>query len=248
MKSLIAAIGTWLFLVSCTGAQDIEKSVRDNLFKITATARNPDFLQPWNKAKPADVSGTGFLIAGNRILTNAHVVRYATQIYVQPDQSDQRIGATVESIGYTIDLAVLKLDDESILDGRSALPLDEGLPRVRSDITVYGYPIGGDQLSVTKGIVSRVEFTGGALRTQIDAAINPGNSGGPAITDGKVVGVAFSGLRQADNIGYLIPISELRLFLEDVADGKFDGKGARSKQSRTRRFENGLACRNLPAG
>jgi S1-C subfamily serine protease len=159
-------------------------------------------------------------------LTNAHVVRYATQIYIQPDQSDQRIGATVESIGYNVDLAVLKLDDESILDGRAALPLDEGLPRVRSDVTVYGYPIGGDQLSVTKGIVSRVEFTGGALRTQIDAAINPGNSGGPAITDGKVVGIAFSGLRQADNIGYLIPISELRLFLEDVSDGKFDGKGA----------------------
>ncbi|MEI8214182.1 MAG: trypsin-like peptidase domain-containing protein [Planctomycetota bacterium] len=225
MKSLIASIVTWIFLISWTGAQDIEKPVRDILFKITATTRNPDFLQPWNKAKPAEVSGTGFLIEGNRILTNAHVVRYATQIYVQPDQSDQRIGATVESIGYTVDLAVLKLDDESILDGRAALPFDEGLPRVRTDVTVYGYPIGGDQLSVTKGIVSRVEFAGGALRTQIDAAINPGNSGGPAITDGKVVGVAFSGLRQADNIGYLIPISEVRLFLDDVADGKFDGKG-----------------------
>jgi S1-C subfamily serine protease len=226
MKPLIVAFGTWIFLVSSARAQDIEKPVRDILFKITATTRNPELQQPWNKAKPADVSGTGFLIEGNRILTNAHVVRYATQIYIQPDQSDQRIGATVESIGYNVDLAVLKLDDESILDGRAALPLDEGLPRVRSDVTVYGYPIGGDQLSVTKGIVSRVEFTGGALRTQIDAAINPGNSGGPAITDGKVVGIAFAGLRQADNIGYLIPISELRLFLADVADGKFDGKGA----------------------
>ncbi|MBM3967569.1 MAG: trypsin-like peptidase domain-containing protein, partial [Planctomycetes bacterium] len=190
MKILIATVGTWMFLLSWAGAQDIEKPIRDILFKITATTRNPDFLQPWNKAKPADVSGTGFLIEGNRILTNAHVVRYASQIYIQPDQSDQRIGATVESIGYSVDLAVLKLDDESILAGRTALPLDEGLPRVRSDVTVYGYPIGGDQLSVTKGIVSRVEFAGGALRTQIDAAINPGNSGGPAITDGKVVGIA----------------------------------------------------------
>lgn len=224
MKPLIVAVCTWMFLVSSAGAQDIEKPVRDILFKITATTRNPEFFQPWNKAKPAEVSGTGFLIEGNRILTNAHVVRYATQIYVQPDQSDQRIGATVESIGYTVDLAILRLDDESILDGRAALPLDEGLPRVRSDVTVYGYPIGGDQLSVTKGIVSRVEFTGGGLRTQIDAAINPGNSGGPAITDGTVVGIAFAGLRQADNIGYLIPISELRLFLDDVADGEYDGK------------------------
>jgi hypothetical protein len=53
MKSLIATVGTWLFLVSWAGAQDIEKPVRSILFKITATTRNPDFLQPWNKAKPA---------------------------------------------------------------------------------------------------------------------------------------------------------------------------------------------------
>lgn len=224
MKAILLSLCMGIGMVGAAVAQDIEKPVRDTLFKITVTVRNPDFVQPWNKSKPADASGTGFLIAGNRILTNAHVVRYATQIYVQADQSDQRIAATVESIGYPVDLAVLKLEDESILDGRVAMPLAEGLPRVRSDVTVYGYPIGGDQLSVTKGIVSRVEYANGALRTQIDAAINPGNSGGPAITDGQVVGVAFSGLRQADNIGYLIPVHEVRSFLSDVEDGSFDGK------------------------
>lgn len=224
MKAILLSLCIGIGMVCAAVAQDIEKPVRDTLFKITVTVRNPDFMQPWNKAKPAEASGTGFLISGNRILTNAHVVRYATQIYVQPDQSDQRVAATVESIGYLVDLAVLKLEDETILDGRAALPIDEGLPHVRSKVAVYGYPIGGDQLSVTEGIVSRVEYANGALRTQIDAAINPGNSGGPAITDGKVVGVAFSGIRQADNIGYLIPIHEVQTFLKDVEDGKFDGK------------------------
>ena len=233
MKSLLTLLGFSLLMLSPVHAQDIEEPIRAALFKISATMRNPDFMQPWNKAKPSEGSGTGFLIEGNRILTNAHVVRHASQIYVQPDQSDQRVSATVESIGYSIDLAVLKLDDESILDGRQALPLAEGLPRVRSDITVYGYPMGGDQLSVTKGIVSRVEFANGTLRTQIDAAINPGNSGGPAITDGRVVGVAYSGIRQADNIGYLISNIEVLAFLKDVADGKFNGKPSFSDSLQT---------------
>lgn len=66
---------------------------------------------------------------------------------------------------------------------------------------------GGDNISVTKGVVSRVEptqYVHGAsqlLAIQIDAAINPGNSGGPAIMGDKVSGVAFQNLSGAENIG-----------------------------------------------
>ena len=96
---------------------------------------------------------------------------------------------------------------------------------------VYGYPQGGSTLSITKGIVSRIEFTGysediSGVRVQVDAAINPGNSGGPALVDGKMVGLIFSKLTQADNIGYIIPSEEIDLFLKDVADGTYDGKPA----------------------
>lgn len=67
--------------------------------------------------------------------------------------------------------------------------------------------VGGDNISVTKGVVSRVEptqYVHGAsqlLAIQIDAAINPGNSGGPAIMGDKVAGVAFQNLSGAENIG-----------------------------------------------
>jgi hypothetical protein len=64
------------------------------------------------------------------------------------------------------------------------------------------------------------------LVIQTDAAINPGNSGGPVIQDGKVVGVAFQGLREADNIGYLIPTTVIEHFLKDVEDGTYDGFGS----------------------
>jgi len=94
---------------------------------------------------------------------------------------------------------------------------------------VYGYPTGGASLSITKGIISRIEFTGYSLSTlglriQIDAAINPGNSGGPAVVNDEIVGIAFSHLQSAQNIGYIIPVEEIELFLQDIADGHYDGK------------------------
>ena len=109
------------------------------------------------------------------------------------------------------------------------MPFAEKLPAVRDTVNVYGYPTGGTELSVTEGIVSRIEFTHYhyftmGLRIQVDAALNPGNSGGPAVSDGKLVGLVFSHIPSAQNIGYLIPVEEIRMFLEDIGDGKYDGK------------------------
>jgi hypothetical protein len=111
------------------------------------------------------------------------------------------------------------------------LPRAQSLPEIRDSVMVYGYPTGGTSLSVTKGIVSRIEFTPynfdvSGLRIQIDAAINPGNSGGPAVVEDKMIGLAFSHLGGAENIGYIIPTEELDLFLKDIADGHYDGKPA----------------------
>ncbi len=150
-------------------------------------------------------------------------------MFVEPNQSGEKLAATVEYSAPGIDLAVLKLEDESFFDKRAPLPRAEKLPEIKEAVTVYGYPTGGSSLSITKGIVSRIEFVGyGAhtqgLRIQIDAAINPGNSGGPAMVDDKMIGLTFSGIRGADNIGYIIPTEEVDLFLKNVADGKYEYK------------------------
>ena len=106
-----------------------------------------------------------------------------------------------------------------------------GVPEIESSVSVYGYPIGGERLSVTKGIVSRIDFRTYAhsvmdshLCIQIDAAINPGNSGGPVMQLGKVVGVAFQGFSGdvAQNVGYMIPTPVIQHFLKDVSDGHYD--------------------------
>ncbi len=225
------------------GAQEPAKnsSVENAVVKIFSTSRYPDPYRPWAKQGPRESTGTGVIIEGKRILTNAHVVYYASQVQVQANQSGDKIRASVESIAQGIDLAVLKLEDESFFDNRPALPRASTLPSIKDAVLAYGYPTGGTSLSITKGIVSRIEFTGyngstSGLRIQIDAAINPGNSGGPAVVGDKMIGLAFSHLGGAQNIGYIIPCEEIELFLADIADGKYDGKPAMFDTLQT--FEN----------
>ena len=201
------------------------------MVKIFSTARYPDVYQPWTKQAPEEATGSGVVIKGKRILTNAHVVGYANQVQVQANQAGDKISATVEFIAPGIDLAVLKLDDEKFFDTHPPLAEAKTLPGIKDTVLAYGFPEGGNSLSITKGIVSRVEFTPYnfpvfGLRVQIDAAINPGNSGGPAVVGDKMVGLTFSRLNDADNIGYIIPNEEIDLFLQDIADGHYDGKPA----------------------
>jgi hypothetical protein len=73
-----------------------------------------------------------------------------------------------------IDLAVLKLDDETFFDSHPPLPRASRLPDIKDPVMAYGYPKGGSSLSITKGIVSRIEFAAynfpaASLRIQIDA-------------------------------------------------------------------------------
>jgi S1-C subfamily serine protease len=205
--------------------------VENSVVKIFSEMRYPDPFRPWAKQEPREASGSGVVIPGHRILTNAHVVLYASQIEVQGYQSGDRVPAEVEYIAPGIDLAVLKLDDDTFFDSRPPLPFADHLPSIKDSVMVYGYPTGGTGLSITKGIVSRIEFveynfpvTG--LRIQIDAAINPGNSGGPALAGDQMIGLAFSRLGGAENIGYIIPCEEIELFLQDIAHGHYSGKPA----------------------
>ncbi len=206
-----------------------EDEIRDSVVKIVVTQRGPDVLRPWTKAAPREISGSGAIIAGNRILTNAHVVRYASQIFVQASRSAAKAPAKVLAVGPEIDLAVITTEDPAFFEGRPALSLAQGIPRLKDTVNVYGYPIGGEQLSITEGIISRIEYNvlhwwGMGVRIQIEAALNPGNSGGPAVADGKIVGLVFSKFSQGENIGYLVASDEVIDFLADVEDGTYDGK------------------------
>lgn len=207
----------------------LQERVEQSVVQIFATVRAPDLSRPWTKQPPSEVTGTGIVVEGKRILTNAHVVAYSGEIQVQAHGTGTKVGAKVVALGAGIDLAILEVDDETLFEGREPLPRSRDLPGIKDTILAYGYPTGGTNLSITKGIVSRIDFVDSrfdvpALRIQVDAAINPGNSGGPAVSGGNLVGLVFSHLRNAQNIGYIIPTEEIELFLADVADGTYDGK------------------------
>ena len=204
-------------------------AVTNSVVKVFSTSRAPDPFKPWAKQSPQESTGSGVVIEGKRILTNAHVVSYASLVQVQANGSGDKVNARVVAIAPGIDLAVLQLDDDIFFTRHPPLARASSLPDVKDGVLAYGFPTGGTSMSITKGIVSRIEYAAynfpvSGLRIQIDAAINAGNSGGPAVAGDKMIGLAYSRLSNAQNIGYIIPNEEIELFLADVADGRYDGK------------------------
>ena len=205
--------------------------IRKSLVRITTTSQEPDYKVPWNPGTMSVGVGAGFVIDGERIMTNAHVVSNARFIVVEKEDDPQRYPANVQFIGHDCDLAVLRVLDKGFFQNTRPLT-PGGIPAIESPVSVYGYPIGGERLSVTRGIISRIDFQtythsgiDSHLAVQLDAAINPGNSGGPVMQDGKVVGVAFQGYSGdvAQNVGYMIPTPVIRRFLKDISNGRYEG-------------------------
>jgi S1-C subfamily serine protease len=196
--------------------------------KVFVTANPLDYYRPWQTQGTQSGGGSGFIIEGNKILTNAHVVASHTFVQLKKNRDPRKYTARVEAVGYDCDLALLSVEDKRFFEEVRPLVFGE-LPKMQDQVLVIGYPQGGDTISMTKGVVSRVEMTAYSqssrqlLAAQIDAAINPGNSGGPVLLDGKVVGVAMQVLQSSQNIGYMIPMPVINHFLEDLADGRYDG-------------------------
>ncbi len=224
MRRALAAL--ILALPSALVAQEAPSDVYRSVLRIEVATQVPDYETPWNSGRFSGGIGTGFIIGKNRILTNAHVVSNGRRLLVTVYGSPTKYPAKVEFIAHDCDLAILSVENFSDFESFPAFQFGE-VPKLESQVRVIGYPIGGERLSVTRGVVSRIDFqpyshsrADSHLAVQIDAAINPGNSGGPVVQDGKVVGVAFQGLRQADNTGYIIPTPVIRRFLKDIEDGR----------------------------
>jgi len=212
-----------------TGQGTLVREPERSVVQIITFSQQPNWVEPWRFSGVAKGTGSGFLIEGGRIMTNAHVVSWAKQILIQRYQDPKPYQAEIEYIGHDCDLAVLKVSDPSFYRGMEPLAFGE-LPNVRSTVVTYGYPAGGDQISYTRGVVSRIEMQGyvhiynrSFLSVQTDAAINPGNSGGPVIQNGKVVGVSFQGNKALENTGFFIPPNIIQHFLKDIEDGEYHG-------------------------
>ncbi len=210
-----------------TASAHQENGTKEAIVKIYTNAKIPNYQEPWNSSMRSS-TGSGAIIEGGYILTNAHVVADQAFLEVQRYGQRKRYIAKVYAVSHQADLALLKVEEKAFFEGVKPLTFGS-LPNVEQKIVVYGYPMGGSTLSATIGVVSRIEHHTYAhsgesfLAVQVDAAVNPGNSGGPALSDGKIVGVVMQMISKSQNIGYLVPVNMVKHFIEDMKDGKYDG-------------------------
>jgi len=209
-------------------AKEISKhEIKSSIVKIFTVANNPSFRQPWTSLVK-QFTGSGCIIDGDKILTNAHVVTDSTYVEVLKNGEIKRYEAEVLSISHDSDLALITVKDKSFFENTVSLTIGK-LPNLQEKVTVYGFPTGGDTLSITKGVISRIEHQRYVhsgkylLAIQIDAPINSGNSGGPAISEGNIVGVVMQSMSKSQSIGYLVPATMINHFLKDIEDGQNDG-------------------------
>ena len=199
--------------------------------KLEVMIAKPDIYCPWVN-RTASETGSGVVIAPGRILTCAHCVADACYISVRKHNEDMLYHGAVQFIDNDADLALVSVEDAVFMNGITPIEIGE-TPHVQDDVLAVGYPLGGEDISYTRGIVSRIEdirYSHGwtnLLGVQIDAAINPGNSGGPVLDlkSGKIAGIAFQGINgeSTESLGYVIPPDIVRHFLSDIQDGKVDG-------------------------
>lgn len=194
--------------------------------RVLATVQRPDYDCPWQMQSPTGSTGSGVVLPDGRVLTGAHVVADATFVQVQTATHPRKYLARVVATAHDCDLALLAIDGPAFTEATEPATLG-ALPRRRDEVVVVGFPVGGEEVSYTEGVVSRIELSNYThshrrlLAITVDAAINPGNSGGPAYdAEGRLVGIAFQKRRDADGIGYLVPAVLVRRFLDAVALGR----------------------------
>ncbi|CAK9091329.1 unnamed protein product [Durusdinium trenchii] len=228
--------------------------VHNSVLKVFVWHVQPNYKQPWCSEAQTSSTSSAWPIRLNgalRVVTNAHSVEHAALVQVKRHRHEQKYVAQVLCIGTDCDLALLEVPHADFWKGLEPLEILPGLPKLQDSVSVVGYPTGGESLSVTQGVVSRIDLVEPLRRTrtrqevkryaqtgvtllavQIDAAINSGNSGGPVVDQkGNCVGVAFQNLdgdeESAENIGYIIPTEIVQHFLEDfLKNGHFTGFGS----------------------
>lgn len=205
---------------------DLQGKVKNCVVQVFSQVAAVDLLQPYKTPGQYQGTGSGFFINdAGEIITNAHVIDQAKAVWIQiPSLGKQQIDVDVIGVSPERDIALLKVRDEGmalIRDSLTSVPFlslgdseDVG-PGV--EIMALGYPLGQQGLKSTVGVISGHE----QHLIQVDAPINPGNSGGPSLNhDGKVIGINTLYAPDAQNVGYIIPINELKIVLDDLHEVK----------------------------
>ena len=184
------------------------KTFYSSVVRIMVHSKSFDFENPQNMGNNTKSSGSGFFIdKEGHILTCSHVVEDATKVMINiPSIGQTEHEADVLGFCPYFDIAMLRVKN---FKNKSFLKLHKANVEVSpgSESYAVGFPLGQENLKITKGIISGQQDN----FIQTDTPINPGNSGGPLIYKGKVIGINAAGITLMDNIGFAVPISRISL-------------------------------------
>jgi len=171
------------------------------------------------------LEGSGFVIAPQRVLTNAHVVAGTQQVSVLV--KDGQLDAHVVYYNSDIDVAILAVPDLTA----PPLHFDQGAARTGQDSIVLGYPLDGDYTASAARVSNRFTLPGPNIydnRTEsrdvytVYSVVRSGNSGGPLIdTSGGVLGVVFGAAVDDPNTGFALTAQQVTSVLPSNPSGLY---------------------------
>jgi serine protease Do len=208
---------------------DVQRQVKNTVVKIISDVAAFNWIEPYKTPEVGKGSGSGFFINGDGdIVTNYHVVNQARVVHIEiPVLGAERLEAKIVGVCPERDVALLRLTahakDKIKKELGGKIPFLEfgNSDEVRrgQDVLALGYPLGVQSLKSTQGIVSGRERISVIKQSclQTTAPLNPGNSGGPAINSfGEVIGINFAIVAKAQNVGYIIPINDVKSTINDL--------------------------------
>lgn len=181
--------------------------------------------------------GTGFIVSEDgTVLTNKHVVLDQAADYTVFTNDGRKFPAKVLARDPVQDIAILKIEQEKIVDEQGKFVLkkfptvklgDSDELQIGQTVIAIGNALGEFRNTVSVGVISGLGRTitasgGGLVETiedviQTDAAINKGNSGGPLLNlNGKVAGINTATVLEAQSIGFAIPVNKAKRDIEQV--------------------------------
>ena len=174
------------------------------------------------------LEGTGFVVAPQRVMTNAHVVAGTSSTAVEVTTASGRtrnLDATVIFYDPEVDVAVLDVPELE----EEPLQFSPDPARVGDDTIILGYPLDGPYTITPGKVRERIRLRGPDIYEQgsvvrdvytVRAVVRSGNSGGPMITpDGRVVGVVFGAALDDSETGFVLTAEQVAPALNAAVDG-----------------------------
>ena len=198
------------------------------LLSVRAADETPRATELSKRTRPALVSiepagrdgeiagvGTGFIIAADGLIaTNMHVIGEARPLRVTMPDGEKLEVTAIHAWNREKDLAILRVGAQAL----PALELGDSAQLAQGDyVAAMGNPL-GLRFSVVEGVVSAMQEVDGHQMVQLAMPVERGNSGGPLLDkDGKVVGIVSMKSALTENLGFAVPVSELRALMENPA-------------------------------